>query len=233
MCGRFTSTAPADVLAEAFGLDAVASDYHPSYNLAPTRPVPVVTGGGARRTLELFQWGLIPSWADRPRPGRLINARAETVATRRAFRDAFRKRRCLVLADGFYEWRRDGRRKIPMYIRDRSGRPFAMAGLWDCWMAPDGELVRTCAIVTTRPNRDVAPIHDRMPAILPADAHDVWLDHDRFDAEALSALLSPCPDGALEAYPVSPLVNSPANDSPRCIERQEPRGTLPLFPDGV
>lgn len=230
MCGRFTSTAPADILAEEFGLDAVASSYAPSFNIAPTHMVPVVTNW-TRRSLELFQWGLIPSWSkDRGSPGQLINARSETVATRAAFKEAFAKRRCLVLADGFYEWKNQVGTKVPMYIRLASRRPFAFAGLWEGWLSPDGEVVRTCTILTTRPCDAVASIHDRMPVLLTADGREQWLDHDRADREALRALMRPTAE-PLEAYSVGTLVNSPANDSDQCIAPEEPRGTLPLFPD--
>jgi len=228
MCGRFTQTAPADLLAEEFGLEAIDPAYRPSFNIAPTHMIPVVTRASEPR-LELFRWGLIPSWSPAATGGaQLINARRESVATKPSFRDAFRKRRCLVLADGFYEWQRRPGQKIPMYIRLRSKRPFAFAGLWEGWLSPEGEVVRSCSIITTTPNPTVARIHDRMPVILPRDARARWLDPDDPDP---GALLEPYPDGEIEAYSVSPLVNKPDNDVPECIAPEQPKGTLPLFPD--
>jgi len=227
MCGRFTTTAPADILVEEFGLEAVAADYRPSFNVAPTQRVPAVTDLSARR-LELLRWGLIPSWSRGPGDGaQLINARGESVASKPSFRDAYRKRRCLVLADGFYEWKRQLGKKIPMYIRLASKRPFAFAGLWEDWLSPQGDIVRSCAIVTTRPNDTVATIHDRMPVILSREGRDAWLDPDNRDP---SDLLEPC-TAELEAYSVSTLINKPSNNVPECIEPQQPKGTLPLFPD--
>ncbi len=231
MCGRFTVTSPADILIEEFGLTRVSAAFAPRFNIAPTQLAPVVTHFRARE-LELFQWGLVPSWARNKSVGpQLINARAESLATKPAFRDAFAKRRCLVLADGFYEWKREVGRKIPMYVRRESRRPFAFAGLWEGWLAPDGELVRSVTVVTTEPNDVMASIHDRMPVILPPDARELWLDPRIDDPARLSALLRPYAGGDLEAFSVSTLVNSPANDCPDCIAREEPKGTLPMFPD--
>jgi putative SOS response-associated peptidase YedK len=231
MCGRFTVKSPADILIEEFGLTRVSAEFAHSYNIAPTQMAPVVAHFRTRE-LELFQWGLVPSWAKDRRVGaRLINARAETVRTQPAFRDAFEKRRCLVLADGFYEWKREVGRKIPMYVRRACGRPMAFAGLWEAWLAPDGEMLRTCTVITTEPNATMAPIHDRMPVILPADAREVWLDPDIQDAAALSALLRPYAVDDLEAFSVSPRVNSVANNDPECIEPEDPKGTLPMFPN--
>ena len=225
MCGRFTTTAPADILAAEFGLEEISAAFTPSFNVAPTHLVPVVTGR-PRCALELFQWGLIPSWSsDRGRPGQLINARSESVAQKPSFREAFQKRRCLVLADGFYEWKNQVGQKIPMYIRLADKRPFSFAGLWEGWLSPDGEVVRTCTIITTPPNELLAPIHDRMPAILPRAARAAWLE------SADVSLLEPYPSDEMEAFSVSTLVNSPHNNAPECIAHAEPKGTLPLFPD--
>jgi putative SOS response-associated peptidase YedK len=229
VCGRFTLTAPADVLADELGLAAAPTGLLPRYNIAPTQPVPVVTAW-QRSAITLMRWGLIPSWADDPAVGsRLINARAETLADRPSFREAYQRRRCLVVADGFYEWNK-GPTRTPMYIRRRSRRPFAFAGLWDGWLAPTGALVRSCTIITTRPNELVAPIHDRMPVILDREARAAWLDEDA-DLAHLHGLLCACPADTLEAYAVSTLVSSPANDRPECIRPELPGGTLPLFPD--
>ena len=165
-----------------------------------------------------MRWGLIPWWAKDPSVGsRMINARAEGLHQRPAFRDALRKRRCLVLADGFYEWRKEGNRKVPVRIVLKSREPFAFAGLWETWRAPNGDQVRSCTIVTTRPNALLATIHDRMPVILPEEAEAMWLSPDNQDSPLLDGLLGPFPAGSMEAYAVSPVVNSAASDSPACI----------------
>lgn len=228
MCGRFTLRSQADVLAEVFEL-VETPDISPRYNIAPTQPVPVIrqTSHMVGRRLEALRWGLIPTWADDPAIGsRMINARAETVSTKPAFRAAFHKRRCLVIADGFYEWQkvepergRSRPRKQPHYIHLRDERPFAMAGLWEHWEGPDGSVIESCTIITTQPNEVVVPLHDRMPVILGASDYDMWLDPDNKRLDELQDLLRPCAADEIEAYPVSTRVNSPATDSPDCIER--------------
>jgi putative SOS response-associated peptidase YedK len=228
MCGRYTVTSPAEALIDELGLDAVDPGYTPRYNLAPTQPAPVVTGWEPRR-LALVRWGLIPSWSrDGARGKLLINARAETALQKPSFRDAFEKRRCMVVADGFYEWRGRGASKVPIYFRLRSRRPFAFAGIWDGWLTDAGELARSCAVLTTAPNDLVAPIHDRMPVMLDADARQRWLASD--DLEELRALCRPFPAAHMECFAVSARVGSPKLDEPGCIEPAAPRGTLPLFP---
>jgi putative SOS response-associated peptidase YedK len=219
MCGRFTLTADISALQESFPWLGIPSGLEPRYNIAPSQPVAVVPNDGKNR-LDFFTWGLIPSWAKDPSIGnRMINARAETLAEKPSFRNAFRRRRCLVLADGFYEWRKDdGKSKTPMYIRLEDGSPFAFAGLWEIWNAPDGSQVLSCAIITTEPNPLMAKIHNRMPVILPQAAHMPWLHSGEADTKALSALLKPYPAEEMVAYPVSKLVNSPANDVPAVIE---------------
>jgi len=209
---------PGQVIAEVFGLDDVP-ELSPRFNIAPTQAVAAVRAradGG--RELVALTWGLIPSWSkDRTIGSRLINARAETVGEKPAFRAALRARRCLVLADGFYEWQKLGTRKQPHHIRMRDGRPFAFAGLWERWTPPEGDPVESCTIITTLPNEVVAPIHDRMPAILaPADL-DRWLDPGARDPAAVAALLRPYPAGDMTAYPVSLRVNSPGADDPSCV----------------
>jgi putative SOS response-associated peptidase YedK len=167
----------------------------------------------------LLRWGLIPSWADDPRIGnRLINARAETVATKPAFRRAFKERRCLLLVDGFFEWQRQARRKQPFYIRLCDGRPFAFAGLWEQWEGSEGTTVQSCTILTTTSNDLVGGIHHRMPVILSPTHYDRWLDPGLQEPAVLQPLLRPYPADEMTAYPVSPRVNSPANDSPECTE---------------
>ena len=220
MCGRYTLRAKPSALAEAFDLPEVP-ELSARYNIAPTQDVPVVrpSPDQGRRALGLLHWGLIPSWADDPATGnRMINARAETVAEKPAFRHAFKSKRCLVLADGFFEWRREGKHKRPYFIRMRDDRPFAFAGLWERWDKGGGP-IESCTLLTGEPNEVVAPVHDRMPVILPKSAYNLWLDPEVNDVKQLRPLLVPYPADEMEAYPVSTLVNSPANDEPRCVER--------------
>jgi putative SOS response-associated peptidase YedK len=218
MCGRFTLFASPETIQAEFDLPAVPVNLAPRYNIAPTQAVAVIANHTERR-LELFQWGLIPSWAKDPSIGsRMINARAETLAEKPSFRTALRKRRCLILADGFYEWRKDGGGKTPFFIHLRSGRPFALAGLWEVWQTPDGVALPTCTIITTGPNNLVAALHDRMPVILPPDAYERWLDPEPQAPADLAPLLVSYPADAMNLYAVSRAVNSPTNDSPVCIE---------------
>ncbi len=218
MCGRFTLAIDPDVLQEAFGLTApFPAELVPRYNVAPSQPVAVVANGQQRK-LELFNWGLIPSWAKDPKIGnRLINARAETLAEKPSFRAALKKRRCLILADGFYEWKREGKAKTPTYIQLTDGRPFAFAGLWEVWKSPDDSLVKSCTIITTTPNALLGKIHDRMPVILPPTAYDLWLSPEELPAEKTLPLLKPFAAAQMKAVPVSPRVNSPAFDAPECV----------------
>jgi len=217
MCGRFSLTANLNNLQARFDFEGRDLVYRLRYNVAPTQAVLAVVNDGRNRA-EFMRWGLIPFWAKDPGVGsRMINARAETVAKKPSFRQALRQRRCLVLADGFFEWKREGTKKFPMYITARSREPFGMAGLFETWKAPSGETVRSCAIITTGPNSLMEPIHDRMPVILPRDAEATWLDLSIGDAGALTPLLVPYPAGEMEAYPVSTLVNPPKNDFPECI----------------
>lgn len=215
MCGRFSLGATVRV-AQLFDLPNPPA-VSPRYNIAPSQDVPVVIRNRetAARELRPMRWGLVPFWAtDAAIGNRLINARAETVTTKPAFRRPFRERRCLILADGFYEWVREGRRKQPYCIRFRDGQPFAFAGLWDRWQRADGQALDTCAIVTTTPNAVIQPLHDRMPAILPPAGYDLWLDPAVQDVERLQSLLTPYAGDAMVAYPVSMRVNDPSHDSP-------------------
>ncbi|MCY3923587.1 MAG: SOS response-associated peptidase [Chloroflexi bacterium] len=219
MCGRYSLTADAEELARRFEFASDWRDLVPRYNIAPTQQVLAVVGGDDRRA-GLMRWGLIPHWAKERKSGRpLINARAETVAERPAFRAAFRRRRCLVLADGFYEWQQTGGGKRPMRIVLESGEPFAFAGLWSVWTDPEGRRIPSCAIITTEANELVRPIHERMPVILPADAEAFWLDAEVDDPGALGSLLTPYPIEEMDVYEVSSLVNSAANDGPEVIAR--------------
>ena len=216
MCGRFNLTAPGEEIAAAFGLDEVPS-LSARYNIAPSQPIAAVgfqprTG---RRGLAELTWGLALRSA-KPGERRLINARAETAAERPSFREAFRQRRCLIPATGFYEWeKRPGEKPRPWLFRLRDGAVFAFAGLWEPPLERGGRA--TCLILTTEPNALTEKVHDRMPVILPREAYARWLDPAADDAGALSALLEPFPDAAMAAYPVSTAVNSPANDDASCV----------------
>ncbi|MBU4225558.1 MAG: SOS response-associated peptidase [Chloroflexi bacterium] len=219
MCGRFALTVDPTDLQEAFPEFTFPGQFAARYNIAPTQPVLVIPNDGAGRA-DFFVWGLIPSWAKDPSIGaRMINARAETLAEKPAFRAAFRYRRCLILADGFYEWQAQvgSKAKIPHYIRLKSGRPFAFAGLWEDWHAPDGSQVKSATIITTQPNDLMTRLHNRMPVILPPDACARWLEPAPRQPADLQGLLTPYPSEEMSAYPVSTLVNSPANDRPECI----------------
>ena len=193
-------------------------NFPPRYNVAPTQPVPIVRLVDGQRQFTLVRWGLIPPWVKDPRQfSLLINARGESVNEKPAFRNAMRRRRCLFPADGFYEWKQDGKNKQPYFVRLKGGGPMAFAGLWESWMGPNGEEVETAAIVTTAANRSIAHIHDRMPVIVPPEAFDFWLDPN-VDAEMAAAVIAPAPDGLLESYPVSNAVNRTANDTPDLLE---------------
>ena len=214
MCGRYSLTADLGELAGRFEFDGDWDAFDKRYNVAPTQEVLTVVGGQTRRA-GFMRWGLIPHWAKDIKVGsRMINARAETVAEKPAFRDALRRRRCLVLADGFYEWQRIGGSKRPMRIVTRSGEPFAFAGLWSVWTNPEGNRIPSCTIITTAANDLLRPIHDRMPVILPRNLEEFWLDTSVEDLNALRSVLTPYFSDAMDAYEVSPLVNSAANDSP-------------------
>lgn len=219
MCGRFTLTVDAHQIREAFPWISVEEDIQPRYNIAPSQPLAVVPNDGKYR-LDYFVWGLIPSWAKDPAIGnRMINARGETVDQKPSFRAAFRRRRCLIMADGFYEWKKapGQRSKTPTYIKMKDGKPFAFAGLWENWQAPDGSNILSCTIITTEPNDLIKDIHNRMPVILPENAYANWLQPGESEAEQLKPLLIPFASDKLTAFPVSTLVNNPANESPSCI----------------
>jgi putative SOS response-associated peptidase YedK len=218
MCGRYTLASPTERLAEEFGVDASSIELSPNYNVAPTQGVAAVLEEAGQRRLEVLRWGLIPPWADDPGIGsRMINARSETAPGKPSFRRAFRERRCLIPADGFYEWQRTNGAKQPYYIHMEDGRPFAFAGLWESWSKGGEGEVRTCTILTTGANALVGEVHDRMPVILAHDVYDVWLD-PASERDELTGLLAPYPEDEMEAYPVSRFVNSPSNNDPRCIE---------------
>ncbi len=218
MCGRFTLTADPAELQEAFPQFNVPQQMPPSYNIAPTQPIPVVPNDG-RNAVDFFVWGLIPSWAKDPSFGnRLINARSETLGQKPSFRTAYKRRRCLILADGFYEWVKQpgSKSKIPHYITLKDGKPFAFAGLWERWFSPDGSEIKSATIITTQPNVLVAKLHNRMPVILSPEDYARWIDPAERAPAALQALLAPFPAEKMAHYPVSTLVNNPRNDLPEC-----------------
>lgn len=219
MCGRYTLRTPVGELAERFGVEGPLPDLAPSYNVAPTREVLAVLPDedGRGRKMELLRWGLVPSWSKVPKAGP-INARAETVAEKPSFRGPFRRRRLLVPADGYFEWRKaaDGS-KQPYYFTVGGGEPFAFAGLWDAWHEGGEDELRTCALITTVPNSLAAEVHDRMPAILGPQDYEEWLDPASDPKDLLGLVREPYPASEMEAYPVSPRVNSPRNDDERCV----------------
>lgn len=223
MCGRFTLTAPPDVISQVFGAPCPVPAFEKRYNIAPTQSVMALLNTDGENRYAFLRWGLIPFWAKGPEIGnRMINARAETLPTKNSFKHSFRKQRCLIAADGFYEWRKEGKRKVPVYIALRDRRPFGFAGLWSSWESPDAERIDSCTIITTSANELLKPVHDRMPVILGQDEVAAWLDSGNQKTDALSKLLKPYPSEGMEYYEVSTWVNSPAHEGERCIEREGP-----------
>ncbi len=221
MCGRFTLTVSPEELQAAFPNFSIPGDIPPSYNIAPNQPIPVIPNDG-KKTLDFYLWGLIPSWTKPDQIGKynLINARSETAAEKASFKNSVRRRRCLILADGFFEWSKStpGGSKTPYYFTRKDHLPFAFAGLWEDWISPEGDSLKSACILTTSPNQTVKAIHNRMPVILnPADYH-TWLDPREGKPEEFLHLLVSYPDELLEARPVSTYVNSPKNNSPLCIQ---------------
>lgn len=227
MCGRFVAASTPDDIAAYF--DAAPPDAYveANYNVAPTDDVYAVTAKGDVRRVQATHWGLVPSWAESPKVGaRMINARSETLATKPAFRAAFLRRRCIVPADGFYEWRRTDaaprRGRRPRYFHLADGQPMAFAGLWEVWKGPDGSKLRSSTIVTTAANEAIADLHDRMPVILPASAWDAWLDPANDDLDTLGRLLVPAPASVIASYEVGNEVNNVRNQGPYLIEPAAP-----------
>lgn len=218
MCGRFVLFSPIMTIAKEFHVDQYSLDIKPSYNIAPSQNILIIRNEG-KTIITRCRWGFLPSWAkDRSIAYKMINARSETVAEKPAFRAAFKKQRCLIAADGFYEWKKEGKAKIPFFIKLKSDKPFGFAGLFNVWTSPEGEDISTCTIITTEANTLLAKIHDRMPVILPGKNHDLWLDPDIHESKELLPLLKPYPSKELEFRQVSSLVNSPAHNSPELIE---------------
>lgn len=219
MCGRFSLKSTMRAIEDEFSIDKSDIVIEPRYNIAPTQNVAVIFNDG-QNNLTFFKWGLIPSWAKDPIIGnRMINARAETISEKPSFKTALKKRRCLILSDGFYEWNKTGEDKIPTYIFLNNHKPFAFAGLWDNWKSPEGKIIYTCTIITTTPNELMAPIHNRMPVILQKQFIDFWLDSSYQKETELINILKPYPSDEMDAHEVSKLVNSPKNDNPGCIAR--------------
>lgn len=219
MCGRYALVHSADQLQLIFHARGAGGIVEARFNIAPTQMVPVVLPGGGERVLRAMRWGLIPHWAKDDKIGaRLINARAETAAELPSFRGPFERRRCVVPASGFYEWKAGESGKVPYYIHDAAGDPLAFAGLWDRWTADADHVVESCTILTTEPNEVLRPLHDRMPVILDLETTDAWLESGKRDAPMLRALLGPCPSDRLALHPVSRRVNRVENDDPSLIE---------------
>lgn len=212
MCGRYTLITDMNKIAEHFGVEPIPAAT-PRYNIAPTQDIVAILKNGDAH-LSTLRWGLIPAWAkDESIGSRMINARAETLAEKPSFKSLLRGKRCMIVADGFYEWKAEGKSKVPMYISLQDNQPFAFAGLWDLWKAPDGRQIQSCTIITTEPNELMASIHNRMPAILRPGAYEDWLNPQLRDEHVLTHWLQPYPADLMKARPVSRLVNNPKNDS--------------------
>jgi putative SOS response-associated peptidase YedK len=232
MCGRYRLSRRKQVIEQYFGSAPWDYDWDPRFNIAPTQPVPVIRQHPKEpvRQLSTMRWGLVPHWAkDASGAASTINARSETVDTKPAFRDPFKFRRCLIPADGFYEWKRTGTAKQPFCFEVNAGELFAFAGLWDGWKNAEGEWIKTCSILTTTPNAVTASVHDRMPVILHPDNYDLWLDPGMNDVRVVSEMLKPYDPKAMNCYPVSTRINHAANDEEECsrpVEITEPQNQL-------
>jgi putative SOS response-associated peptidase YedK len=235
MCGRYLLTASPDAMKRLFRYPE-GPNFPARYNVAPTQPVPIVRLIEGKRQFALVRWGLIPSWVKDPKGfSLLINARGESVTEKPAFRNAMKRRRCLFPADGFYEWKEEGGKKRPYLVRPKAGGPIAFAGIWECWMGPNGEEMETAAIITTAANRTLAAIHERMPVVVAPDAFDFWLDCANVDAMTAAALLTAPREDFFEAYEISTAVNRVANDGPKLIEpvSTQPAAMAPASPKAV
>ncbi|KLU67402.1 putative SOS response-associated peptidase YedK [Desulfosporosinus acididurans] len=217
MCGRFSLIQVKD-LEKRFDFVQLELEFEPRFNIAPSQSVPVVVRENDRNYLRMFRWGLIPSWAkDEHLGSKMINARGETLSEKPSFRKSFEQKRCLVLADGFYEWKKEGRIKAPYRITLQDGKPFAFAGLWDTWLSPSGQRINSCTIITTASNKLMETIHQRMPVILPADKESLWLNVEASSSHDVQGLLTPYPSEQMVAYEVLPYVNSPSYEGPECV----------------
>jgi putative SOS response-associated peptidase YedK len=224
MCGRYRLSRRKQIIEQHFDTAPWDDDWNPRFNVAPTQPIPVIRQHPKEpvRQVSMMRWGLIPSWAkDTSGAARMINARSETAHTLPAFREAMKSRRCLIPADGFYEWMRDGKAKQPFCFEVNSGQLFAFAGLWERWRDPSGQWVKSCSILTTTPNAVTSAVHDRMPVILHPDSYDLWLDPGMQNVEAISELMKPFEPRLMRCYPVSGRVNRVINDDEECTRRVE------------
>lgn len=231
MCGRAVLSTPVEEIAEIFALDVPPEPMPARYNIAPTQPIAMIvrSGDSGKRMLRLARWGLVPSWSQDLGVGaKMINARVESLAEHRAFREALAARRCLVVVDGFYEWSPEGRTRQPYYVHRRDGRPLGLAALWDSWRAPAGQILESCTILTTASAPPVSTLHDRMPLVLELGDVDTWLDVARRSPADLACLTRPPSADSLVFHAVDKLVNSPANDVPACVLPAQD-GTLRLF----
>ena len=220
MCGRFVLQSAVEIISQIFKLGRIDMALTPRYNIAPSQEIAIVLEESGTRSLAACRWGLVPNWAkDLSEGHKMINARAETVAEKPSFRQSFLRHRCLVVADGFYEWKSAGGKKKPVYVRLKSGKPMGFAGMFNRWTGPDGKQVCTSTIITTGANDLLKPVHDRMPVITSPDRYDLWLDPGVQDPDRLLPVLKPCPSGILEMYEVSPRVNAPANEGPENIRQ--------------
>lgn len=218
MCGRFSLKSTMKAIEDEFSIEWSDIDFQPRYNIAPTQNIAAIIKDETRK-LTTFRWGLIPSWVkDTAIGNRMINARAETLLEKPSFKAPFKKRRCLIIADGFFEWKKSGQEKIPMYIYLKDGNLFTFAGIWETWRSTDGKVIHSCAIITTLPNEFMSSIHNRMPVILSKNNRYSWLDTSNQTEKRLIDLLKPYPSEAMAAYQVSKIVNSPLNDIPACIK---------------
>lgn len=219
MCGRFVRYSSIHDIAKEFNAEEPGFDLPPGYNIAPSYEVAIVMNAG-KKLLALCKWGFVPSWSkDAAIGNKMINARGESVADQPSFRHAFRSKRVLVAADGFYEWKKQGKIKIPVYIHLKSRKPFGFAGLMSLWTSTEGKQVCTCTIITTNANKLLEPVHDRMPVIIHKTDEDIWLDPSSQDKDNLMSLLKPYEAEEMDYYNVSTIVNSPAHNSPDCIKR--------------
>jgi len=219
MCGRYTLVTDPEAVRKRFQLEELPIPLQPRYNIAPSQMVPAIISRQGQRKIGMLRWGLIPSWArDEKIRNKLINARAETLTEKPSFQNLIARKRCLIPADGFYEWKQLEKGKQPMRIQLKDRGLFAFAGLYDTWSKPDGQKVHTCTIITTQPNQVVSDIHDRMPVILRPQDEDTWLDPAHEDMRFLQSLLVPYDAEMMRAYPVSSMVGNPRHDSPACVE---------------
>jgi len=234
VCGRFAQTKELTILISRFRFIVEDLELRKRYNIAPGQDAAVVVFENTARRLKMMRWGLVPFFTkEPPSSGRMINARVETLAQKSIFRNCLKNKRCLVPADGYYEWKKfpDKTTKIPYFFSLKNGEPFAFAGLWDAWENPEGDVLNSFTIITTTANEKGRPIHDRMPVILSPKDEDLWLEPSMKNTEKLISVLKPYPEKNMELYEVSSLVNSPANDLPKCIERSSHQQQGLLFPE--